>query len=112
MDFPKACYDSPKLLDTVLSCIQHAVIVADFEGQILFANPVVEDIFGFRPDELKANDLSIIFTPEDLTYLYPNLLYMARKNRPFEGELMLMDKHKKRFFAFMVFRPCFDPDLV
>jgi len=110
MDLQRVCQDSPKLLDTILSCIQHVVVVADLKGRILFVNPVVEEVFGFRPDELKEKELSILFTPEDLTCLYPNLLYMAGQNRRFEGELMLMDKHKKRFFAFMVFRPWVDPE--
>ena len=110
MKFRKACYDSPKLLNTVLSCIQHVIVVADLEGQILFVNSVVEDVFGFTTDELEGKDLSIIFTPEDLNYLYPNLLFMAKKKKPFEGEIMLIDKHGKRFFAFMVFKPCHNPD--
>jgi PAS domain S-box-containing protein len=110
MGFLRTCQDSPKLLETVLSCIQHVVVIADLEGKILFVNSVVEEVFGFSPGELKGKNLSLMFCPDDLACLYPNLLYMAKKNKPFEGELMLVDKHDKPFFVFMVFRPCFDPE--
>ncbi len=110
MGFLRTCHESPTLLETILSCIQHVVLIADLEGQILLVNSVVEEVFGYSPDELEGKNLSLIFAPDDLACLYPNLLYMARKNRPFEGELMLIDKHDKPFFAFMVFRPCFAPE--
>lgn len=109
MDLVQACCDSPRLFDTILSCIQHAIIVTDLKGHVLFATPAVEKTFGFAPDELKDKNLSILFTPEDLTHLYPGLLYMAQKNKPFEGEVKLIRKDETRFFAFMVFRPYFDP---
>lgn len=110
MKFGQACHDSPRLLNTVLSCIQHVIVVADLEGKILFVNAVVKDVLGFTPDELEGKDLSTIFTHEDMNYLYPNLLYLAKKKRPFEGEIMLVDRQENRFFAFMVVKPCHSPD--
>jgi len=109
MDLLQACCDSRKVLDAVLSCIQHVIIVIDLEGQVLLCNSIVEEMFGLAPDELNGKNVSLVFTPEDLTHLYPNLLSMARKNKPFKGELMLMRRDRSRFFAFMVFRPCSDP---
>ncbi len=109
MDLLQACCDSRKLLNEILACIQDAIVVTDLEGKILFSSSVVEKVLGFRPDELEGEDLSNIFTPEDLQHLYPNLLRMARKNMPFEGELMLLRKDGSRFFAFIVFRSYFDP---
>ena len=108
MNLLQACCDSRKVLDAVLSCIQDVIIVTDLEGQVLLCNPVVEKMFGFAPDELGGKNLSVLFTPEDLTRLYPNLLSIARRNKPFEGELVLMRRDRTRFFAFMVFRPCSD----
>ena len=105
-----AVWDNPSsLLEELLSTIREAFILADLEGTILFANPSVERMTGFTSDELKNKALSAIFTPEDLTYLYPNLLHMARTNKSFKGEIMLMRKNKVHFFAFVTFRPFFDP---
>ena len=109
MDLLHACSISKGLLKEILSSIQDAIIVTDLEGRILFVSPVVEKLLGFIPDELIGKDLSVIFTPEDLDNLYPNLLHMARKNGHFEGELMLIRKNQTRFFASMVFRPYLDP---
>lgn len=108
MDFFETCCNSPNVLDAILSSIQHIVIVIDHDGNVLLANAAVEQVFGFTRYELKGKNLSILFRPRDLAYLYPNLLHMAQKDKPFEGEVTLMRKDKTRFFAFMVFRPCLD----
>ncbi len=108
MDITEICRDSQKLFEKVLSCIQNVIIITDTEGHILFANPIVEKVIGFTPDELTGKNFSLLFTPEDLTCLFPNLLYITNKNRTFEGEIMLIRKNKSRFFAFMIVQPCFD----
>lgn len=110
MDIAKACFNSPKLLDGILSCIQQAIIITDIEGHIFFASTIAEKLLGYTPDELKGEKLSLIFTQEDLTYLYPNLLFMARKNRSFEGDLMIVRRNKTSFLGFIVFRTYFDPE--
>jgi len=90
--------------------MREAIIVADLEGKILFTSPTVEKMTGFTSDELKNEALSTIFTPEDLTYLYPNLLHLARTNKSFKGEIMLMRQNEVHFFAFVTFQPFFDPE--
>ncbi len=108
-EFLEACHHSPALMEQLLTSIHEAVIVTDLDGGILYASHAVEEMTGFRIDELKMEALSILFTPEDLACLYPNLLRMARTNRSFKGEMMLMRKNDVRFFAFVAFRPFFDP---
>jgi len=109
MDLLQACCDSRKLLNEILSSIRDVIIVTDIEGHIFFSNSVVEKVLGFKPDELNGENLSKIFTREDLQHLYPNLLQMARKNMPFKGELKLQRKDGSPFFAFLVFRSYHDP---
>ena len=105
MDLLQACINFPKLLDELFASIQHALILTNPNGQILLVNHVVESVLGYQPDELEFGELSLLFTPEDMTCLYPNLLYMAGKNRRFEGEAMLRRKDGSRFFAFLTFLP-------
>ncbi len=105
MDPLRRFSDSRQFLDALLSCIQHVVLLIDQQGKLLFANSVVEDIFGFTPDEITGENISLILNPEDLDHLYPNLLYMTRNGKPFEGEIALMRKDKGHFLAFVVFRP-------
>jgi PAS domain S-box-containing protein len=96
------------MLGAVLSTIQNAVIAVDLEGTILLANPAVETVFGLRAEEIAGQKLSMVFTPEDLPHLYPNLLRMAKKKRRFAGELTLLRADESRFFAFVVFQPYID----
>jgi PAS domain S-box-containing protein len=100
---------SEELVDDVLSSLRACVVVTEVEGQILFASPGVEEVLGFTPAELKGDDFSVFFTPEDMQCLYPNLLYLARKGEPFEGDLMLRRKNGTRFFAFFSSRVWKDP---
>ena len=109
MSLLEACCDSRELLETILSCLQVPIMVADLEGNIFFAGPAVEPVLGYPPHELRGLNLSVIFTPEDLTFLYPNLLHLANKNQAFEGEIMLKHKSEARFSAFIAIQPCFDP---
>ncbi len=109
MELAEVWHNPSRLLEELLSSIREAFILADLEGKILFTSPSVERMTGFTSDELKNEVLSAIFTPEDLTYLYPNLLHLARTNKSFKGEIMLMRKNKVHFFAFVTFRPFFDP---
>ncbi len=109
MDLLEACCDSRELLDEIMACIKDAIIIADLKGHILFASPVVKKVLGYESTELEGGNLSVIFTPEDLHHFYPNLLHMAHKDMPFEGELMLLRKNGTRFFAFIVFKSYFAP---
>ncbi len=109
MDMLEACCNSRELLDEILTTIKDAIIIADLQGHILFASPVVKKVVGYESSELEGGNLSVIFTPEDLRYFYPNLLHMAQKDMPFEGELMLLRKNGTRFFAFIAFKSYFDP---
>lgn len=102
-DLLQVCSDSQGLLEKLLSCIQQVIILTDLEGKIVFASKAVSKVLGFAPDELLGKNLSVIFTPEDLTYLYSNLLHMAREDKPFEGEIMLIRKNETRFLAFVAF---------
>ncbi|MEA3359272.1 MAG: ATP-binding protein [Thermodesulfobacteriota bacterium] len=110
MDIFEVCSNSPNLLDSILTCINDAIVVTDTEGNILFTNMAVNRILGFTSDELMGKSLSVIFTPEDMTYLYPNLLFMAKKKESFEGEIMLTRKNDNRFFAFIKLRSYLDSE--
>ena len=109
MDLLKECSSSQNLIDKILSCVQACMVVIDLEGKVLSASPAVEKVLGFTPIELHGKGFSVVFTPEDLRYLYPNLLYMARKNEPFQGEVMLKRKNGTRFFALLLSLTCMDP---
>jgi PAS domain S-box-containing protein len=109
MDLLEACCSCRRLWEETMLCIQHGIVVTDLQGNILFTTPAVEPLLRFTPSELQGKNLSIAFMPDDLTYLYPNLLHLARKNMPFEGELLLVRKDGTHFIAFIVLRPYLSP---
>ncbi len=111
MELLKACQNSPVFLQNLMACFQEAILVADADGKILMANQAIEEIFGYAPRELNDQNLSVLFTPEDLTYFYPNLFRLAQKGKPFEGEVLMKTKSNVRFFAFILFRSFHDPAL-
>jgi len=108
-----ALINSKELNDGILDMIEnplfkiipHVIIITDLSGKIVYANEPIKNIFGFLPDQLKGKPLSTLFTPEDMDFLYPNLLFLARNNKKFEGELMLIKRNGVRFFAYLNMLP-------
>ena len=94
-----------------MACFQEVVLVADTDGKVLMANKAVEPLLGYTPHEMGDKNLSVIFTPEDQEYFYPNLLRLGRKRMPFQGEALLLTKNHARFFAFIVLRSFHDSTL-
>lgn len=108
MNILDICRDYPLLLEDILTGIQQAIILTDAQGSVLYASKMTERIVGFRPEELYGLELSQIFTEEDLAYLYPNIMFLARNFQTFDGELMLRRKNNTTFFAYLISRPCCD----
>ena len=104
MNLKDFCMNSPGFLDHLLASMEEVVIIADLEGRVKFSNEASKCVLGFSPEELEGRSLDRIFTAEDLACLYPNLLAMARKYEPFDGELMLIRGDGDRFFAFVTLR--------
>jgi len=111
--------DSQELNDSMVNVVEnpifklipHAVILSDISGKIVYANEHTKNIFGFSPAQLKGKPLSTLFTPEDMEFLYPNLLFLAKNNKQFQGELMLMKRNGIRFFAYLHMVPLLEAGL-
>lgn len=110
MDLLAACCNCREVWEEVLVSIQQALLVVRSQGTIVFGSPIVQKFFGYSNEELTGKELSTLFTPEDSGILYPNLLSMIERNEFFEDELMLVRKDGSRFVAFLVLRPCYDPE--
>lgn len=106
MEIWEACKQSSGLLRRLLGSIRQGIILAEAQGRMVTANPFVEHILGYSPRELEGMSCSALFTPEDRSCLYPNLLAMACRDEVFEGEIMLVRRGGARFFAYLVVQPC------
>ncbi|MBW2101682.1 MAG: PAS domain S-box protein [Deltaproteobacteria bacterium] len=109
MDLLSTCLKSSEFLETILSSVQHPILLADEGGRILNASPLCEEVFGVPAQDLVSQELSALFTEEDLDVLYPNLLDLARRGERFDGEIMLQGRDRNRFFAFLSMRACGSP---
>ncbi len=85
--------------------MKQAVLIADAEGSILFANEAAGEMLGCPVSELSGLPFSQFVTPEDLNPFFPNLLYLGGKNERFDGEIMLARKDKGRFIAQLAMLP-------
>lgn len=106
MDAAKPALDRSRFLETILCCIQQGILVADMEGRILFVSPAIEKIFGYSPEELLMKDLSDLFLPDDIVFLYPNLLTLCRAGETFEGQIMLRRREGTGFYCLMSLKAC------
>ncbi len=93
-------------MERLLASLRQGIILAEPQGRMVTASPFVEHILGYAPRELEGKPCSILFPPEDRDCLYPNLLAMACRDEVFEGEIMLMRRGGRRFFAYLVVQPC------
>ena len=105
MDLVQACGHDPMLLEDVLAAIQQVVILTDPDGRIQYACHIAETTLEYPPVDIIGQNVSVLFTEEDLAYMLPNLLKLCRQDTPFEGEVMLRRRSGSRFIAFMVVRP-------
>ena len=110
MSIVEACSNRPGLLENILEAVQQVVVITDSDGRVVVANHVVSQVFGFKPGDLPGHSLKRIFTPEDLVYLWPNILHLAHTNQVFDGEALLQRKNGETFFSHLVVRPSPNPD--
>ncbi|MBU2552300.1 MAG: PAS domain S-box protein, partial [Proteobacteria bacterium] len=108
MDLLEACGRFPGLLDQIIGNVRQGLFLIDSQGRILYASQAAQEVLGYRPEEMTGRDLSLIFTPEDLAFYWPNLLFMARLGEPFDGEALLLRRNGTRFFALINLDPILD----
>ncbi len=105
LDLLEECYSSRELWEVILTAIKQVILVSDLEGRIILASPTARQMLGFDPEELVGQTLCRLFISEDLVCLYPNILYLARKNQTFEGEVPVVHRDGTHSTCYMVVQP-------
>ncbi len=98
------------LLDAVLSCLPDSVFFASPDGTIQYTNSMAQKMFGYTAETLRGGDLGILFTPEDMDLLYPNLLHLACTENSVSEEVMLLRRNGARFMALVHMSQYSQPD--
>ncbi len=65
------------------------IILTDMEGNILECNGTTHRILGYPGTALEGQFIGIIFPPQSISYLLPNLLHLVRSGGGFNGEIIL-----------------------
>ncbi|MCE5332963.1 MAG: PAS domain S-box protein [Desulfobacteraceae bacterium] len=89
----------------ILGAIKQAILIADNEGRILFGNQAAAETLRCSLSDLLDRLFQNFITPEDLDIFFPNLLYLARNSRSFDGEIMLVRADSCRFIASLTMMP-------
>jgi PAS domain S-box-containing protein len=88
-----------KARHALLDSIQIAFVLTDIHSKILFTNRNTEHLFGYGREEIEGQQLRILFLEEDLTYFFPNIIYITLYQNGFEGEALLRQKDGKKIFV-------------
>jgi len=89
----------------ILGVIKQAILITDGDGRILYANQAAGETLRCSVSDLQKGLLAHYITPEDTDIFLPNLLYLARKRRSFEGDIMLVRADACRFIASLSMMP-------
>ncbi len=96
--------DCPHFLRDLLTSSPQALLVCEPDGSILVANPGAETMFGHGADSLSGKELGLLFTPEDQSILYPNLLHLVEEQGAVDEQAMLLRRSGTRFMAMLHLR--------
>ena len=79
---------------------EHAILLLDTEGRIVWWNDGAERLFGMPASEAIGQPVSILFTPEDIARGVPdNEIAIARREAPSENDRWLVRRDGSRFWA-------------
>jgi PAS domain S-box-containing protein len=80
--------------------MEHAILLLDVDGRIVWWSPGAEDIFGIPSSEAIGQPASLIFTPEDIERGIPEQeIAIARANDAAEDDRWLARPNGSRFWA-------------
>ena len=93
----------------VLSVNECAIFMTDPEGYVLTWNKGAKHIKGYTQKEIKGQNISIFYTPEDILKHEPqNNLKEALRKGKHESEGWQVKKDGSRFWANIIFTPIYD----
>jgi PAS domain S-box-containing protein len=82
-----------------LDLVQVAFILTDAHSKILYTNRYTERLFGYSREEIEGERIRLLFLEEDLTYFFPNIIYLSLYKSGFEGEALLRQKNGTKIFV-------------
>lgn len=94
----------------ILESLGEAVIVADVEGRILFANRATLALTGFAGAEVLGESWRALQGVEQALAVYRRARESIRSGKPWRGELVSLRKDSTSYDVAVTVAPLFDPD--
>jgi PAS domain S-box-containing protein len=91
----------------LLSVVGQAVIATDVRGRIIYANAFVEQLYGWRPDEMQGRPILDIVAMEDREQSR-EILGQLRAGEGWAGELRVCHRDNPTFIASVTNAPIYD----
>ncbi len=80
---------APKLIGDLLDIIHNAILVIDYNNNIIFANSRTAQMFNTTEKLLQGQPITSLFMPDDKEIMVSNILDIIRQDGEYEGEAML-----------------------
>lgn len=87
------------LQPSILDQMHDAVIVTDLEGKVTGCNRAVQRIYGYLSDELIGSSLTLLYPPEEQSFLKETLIPTVLREGVFHGELRTRSRAGEYLFV-------------
>ncbi|HUH13947.1 MAG TPA: PAS domain-containing protein, partial [Longimicrobiales bacterium] len=75
-----------RFLGEMLDAVRQAVIATDLEGRILYCNPAVEELYGWRPEELVGRQVLEVMPAESYSAAAREIMATVLRGESWSGE--------------------------
>jgi PAS domain S-box-containing protein len=87
-----------RFLNEILTTSPLSVIATNSHGNIIYANPFTEELFGYQMEELIGKNPEIFNAEPDSDKIQANILDTVRRNKIWKGELLNKKKNGELFY--------------
>lgn len=87
------------LSNALIEIVKTGIVLTDAEGIIRFTNNMASELFGYERGFFKGKPINMLFLPDDIHILLPNIMKITRSGNNFEGEVLLRKNDGNKFFV-------------
>jgi PAS domain S-box-containing protein len=95
-------------LVTVVEQSSDCIIIINFKGTILYANPACENVTGFSPEKIIGKSIKSLHTPSIRKKLWKELRDVLATGKPWSGQFANYRKDNSRYEEEMLISPVYD----
>jgi PAS domain S-box-containing protein len=97
-------------LDSAAKTMRDGLIITNYKGNIIYANPVIAEMLGYNIDEMEDRNIFRLMTPEQFKIFRNEMLPKLETDGQFTAELEMTDRQGKTFFVSILVTAVRNPD--